>query len=168
MLCLALMRAGFGILSLSESYDSILMWSHYARSHEGFVIGFNADSDYFTDAIRVVYSSERAKRMSLVELTKTEVFCTKSKAWEYEREWRVVRLGSDATRQLKRGGKQLPIYLFKFPKAAVSRVIFGARSNQSVRRAILKAIKRGNYEAVSISEAVLGEEDFSVRIGPYP
>lgn len=132
------------------------------------MIGFNADSEYFVDAIRVVYSSERPKRMSLVELTKTEVFCTKSKEWEYEREWRVVRVGSDASRQLERGGKRLPIYLFKFLKAAVSRVIFGARSNQSVRRAILKSIKRGNYEAVSISEAVLGDEDFTVRIRPYP
>lgn len=167
-LTLALMRKGFGILSLSESCDSTLMWSHYARSHEGFVLGFDSDSEYFRDAIRVVYSSDRPKRMSLVELTKTELFCTKSKEWEYEREWRVVRLGSDASRQLRRGMKLLPIYLFKFPKAAVSRVIFGARSNQSIRRAILRAIKRCSYDAVSVSEAVLGEEDFTVRILPYP
>jgi hypothetical protein len=163
----ALMRSGFGVLSLSESCDNVLMWSHYARSHEGFVIGFNADSGYFADANPVVYSSERPKRTSMVELTKTEVFYTKSKEWKYEREWRVVRLGSDATRQLKRGKDRLPIYLFTFPKASVSRVILGARSNESVRRAILKAIKRDNYKGVSISEGVLGEEDFSVRIRPY-
>lgn len=32
----------FGIISLSAVWDNILMWSHYAKSHKGFCIGFDA------------------------------------------------------------------------------------------------------------------------------
>lgn len=32
----------FGVLSLTERNDSILMWSHYSDSHKGFCIGFNS------------------------------------------------------------------------------------------------------------------------------
>ncbi|WP_297480123.1 DUF2971 domain-containing protein [uncultured Photobacterium sp.] len=31
----------FGVLSLSRSRHNLLMWSHYAQSHTGFVIGFD-------------------------------------------------------------------------------------------------------------------------------
>ena len=30
-----------GVLSLSERFDSILMWSHYANHHKGFCLGFS-------------------------------------------------------------------------------------------------------------------------------
>jgi hypothetical protein len=38
-----------GILSLAEPPDSTLMWSHYAESHSGFVVGFDSNHSYFRD-----------------------------------------------------------------------------------------------------------------------
>lgn len=34
------MSKQIGVLCLSENHRNILMWSHYARNHEGFVVGF--------------------------------------------------------------------------------------------------------------------------------
>ena len=36
-----------GILTLAEKSDHILMWSHYATSQEGFVLGFDSTNKYF-------------------------------------------------------------------------------------------------------------------------
>src|SRR3990172_9979437 len=36
----------FVILSLSRIPDNVLMWSHYADSHRGFLIGFDSDHDF--------------------------------------------------------------------------------------------------------------------------
>lgn len=37
----------FGILSLTQSHDSLLMWAHYGHSHRGFVIEFDPESELF-------------------------------------------------------------------------------------------------------------------------
>ncbi|EPJ44297.1 MAG: hypothetical protein OFPII_35920 [Osedax symbiont Rs1] len=37
----------YGILSMTERIDNLLMWSHYADSHTGFVIGFDPSHDFF-------------------------------------------------------------------------------------------------------------------------
>ena len=33
----------YGVLSLTESSDNLLMWSHYASAHEGFVVEFDTE-----------------------------------------------------------------------------------------------------------------------------
>ncbi|EQM49643.1 hypothetical protein D051_4091 [Vibrio parahaemolyticus VPCR-2010] len=34
-----------GYLSLSKTNKNILMWSHYAQNHEGFVLGFDSEQN---------------------------------------------------------------------------------------------------------------------------
>lgn len=41
----------FGILSLTEAPDNLLMWAHYADSHRGVVIGFDESHAFFKDRI---------------------------------------------------------------------------------------------------------------------
>lgn len=38
-----------GALSLSDTFDNLLMWSHYANTHEGFVIEFDKSHPYFSN-----------------------------------------------------------------------------------------------------------------------
>lgn len=35
------------VLSLTKNGNKLLMWSHYADNHSGFVIGFDATSSFF-------------------------------------------------------------------------------------------------------------------------
>jgi len=47
-----------GVLSLSARPDSAVMWSHYADSHRGFVIGLDTNHDFFERDIRTFHVKE--------------------------------------------------------------------------------------------------------------
>lgn len=82
-----------GILCLSENPLHILMWSHYSANHTGVCIGFDTGEAPFHDAVKVAYSTDRPRvtlESSPDELLEN-VFLKKSKHWEYEEEWRIVR-----------------------------------------------------------------------------
>lgn len=89
-----------GALSLCEVPDSLLMWAHYGISHTGFVLEFDPSHPYFTTRRsegdefghlrRVVYRDTRPS-VNLIDLDGVEMFLVKSKEWEYEHEWRVLR-----------------------------------------------------------------------------
>ncbi len=128
-----------GVLCLSEVRDSILMWGHYTHNHRGFVVGFDSDHPFFCSRRssedefgflrRVDYSSRRPEVM----LTDTESpvwFSTKSEQWSYEKEWRVVRLLSEAQHRID--GSPFPICLFEFAPDAVLEIIVGLRSTPSL------------------------------------
>ena len=58
-------RQSVGMLSLTEKPDNLLMWAHYAQNHEGFIIGFDTDHEFFsksddgTGLWKVKYSMKR-------------------------------------------------------------------------------------------------------------
>lgn len=86
----------FGVVCLSETPTSMLMWSHYADKHTGYVLGIK--SCPFEQLIEhganrfapINYSAERPK-MTLGEWNEDVVF-SKSEHWAYEREWRLSAL----------------------------------------------------------------------------
>jgi hypothetical protein len=88
-----------GVLSLSESWDSILMWTHYAESHKGFCIGLNRkklqESDFFGICGPVNYSDDFPKIDPLGDDLLKEAIATshtKAKKWEYEKEVRFSQI----------------------------------------------------------------------------
>jgi hypothetical protein len=124
-----------GVLCLSEVRDSILMWGHYTDNHQGFVVGFDSDHPFFSRRRRdmdefgflrrVNYSSQRPQVM----LTDTESpvwFSTKSEHWSYEKEWRIVRVLSEAQHRIDEA--PFPICLFEFAPDVVLEIIVGMRS----------------------------------------
>ncbi|MCS0314009.1 DUF2971 domain-containing protein [Vibrio diabolicus] len=113
------------ICSLSEVNDSILMWSHYADNHAGFVMEYD-----FTETIdireklhKVIYDNNIYQATGLLEsylvfgISKPEIFLPpalyKSKAWEYEKEWRIVEIsnGDNTSPYNKKVPKVKSIYL---------------------------------------------------------
>lgn len=88
----------WGVLSLSERFDSILMWSHYAADHRGICIGFDADKDFYRLAAQVSYEEEmpicdflKREQEGGAESVLKSALLTKSKDWSYEKEWRVLK-----------------------------------------------------------------------------
>ncbi|WP_390520749.1 DUF2971 domain-containing protein [Vibrio fortis] len=89
-----------GIISLSETKDNLLMWSHYAKEHQGIVVEFEAhdpffSSDYVNSAFplmgkvsRVLYRKERIAELSSNDIS--EIFFHKSDEWMYEKEVRLL------------------------------------------------------------------------------
>ena len=122
---LAQMSAHLGTCALSTDPKSTLMWSHYADAHRGAVIGFNLDDEFFRSfkLFEVTYA-ERKPEIRIEELKSSgfrldnpvsldwvaltsdrpELIKTKSAAWAYESEVRLVkyfdRIGLDKAQRM--------------------------------------------------------------------
>ncbi|WP_082825396.1 DUF2971 domain-containing protein [Marinomonas sp. TW1] len=99
---------GHGVISLTESPDNLLMWSHYAEDHQGIVIELDIDQlDPFqlfnvahiatsSDAMfdKVNYRKKRPYDGSFLATSVQEIakyyYLTKSDEWMYEKEWRYI------------------------------------------------------------------------------
>ncbi|NWB16894.1 DUF2971 domain-containing protein [Pseudomonas sp. D6002] len=137
-----------GVLCLSERYDDLLMWAHYADCHKGFVIEFDSDSPFFNqrrgenDDLRQIKAVEYRKERPAINLSNTnmsELFLTKSEHWEYEKEWRMVVALSDANKVLKVGGED--VCLFEFPVAAIKSIFVGAKMQEDTISELLKNLE---------------------------
>lgn len=114
----ASMRNHVGVLSLSATYHSTLMWSHYSDSHTGFVIEYDFGSLEYGDLRRrmcypVFYSKKQRDitnhmlkkpgMSSFNNLFGQYIALIKGADWSYEEEWRIVTMfgSSMATRPLQ-------------------------------------------------------------------
>ena len=91
----------YPMLTLTRKRNNLLMWSHYADSHRGFVIGFDSDNPFFhrekprpmTPLDEVRYSNKRPVMPPFEEITPENahelVFLTKSEHWACEEELRM-------------------------------------------------------------------------------
>lgn len=162
-----------GILSLTEIDNDLLMWSHYADGHAGFVIGFDTEHPYFARTghpaddfrcpQRVEYRQDRP-RIRLVGGSIEEIFLVKSNTWKYESEWRAMRGVEEAAATILGNGG--PVYLFDVPTECIATVILGARmstNDADTIRGILSNRKR--FASVRIMQARPHESEFAVVIG---
>jgi len=90
-------KDGVRVVCLSEVYDSMLMWSHYACNHTGFCIEYVfEETDMFYKYLHpVVYTNERyiITKSDIMQENSEYMYsstCRKSDVWAYEKEWRIV------------------------------------------------------------------------------
>jgi hypothetical protein len=96
--------------------------------------------------------------VTLGDTESTEWFSTKPEQWSYEKEWRIVRVLSEAEERIERS--PFPICLFEFPREAVREIIARVRSSPTLvsdvralagtfpRAEILRACEDSDYELV--------------------
>lgn len=93
----AKLKRDVGVLCLAERNDNLLMWSHYADVHRGVCLGIAPDIDPLIamELMKVSYQDEYPE-LKYHERNDGEwpgvTLATKSRQWEYEAEWRVVRV----------------------------------------------------------------------------
>lgn len=141
--------ASLGVLCLTNEPKDLLMWAHYASSHTGLCLGFDASYAPFSEAKPVRYLSDRPSLPALdpeylYDKVAETVLLRKSPHWKYEQEWRAVkRPVSDDEKEFYRAGivdgtmthEDVANLLaneggpgqYQFEPAALRRVIFGAR-----------------------------------------
>ncbi|OJW45939.1 MAG: hypothetical protein BGO60_03340 [Thiobacillus sp. 65-1059] len=165
-----------GALCLSEVPDSLLMWSHYAASHTGFVLEFDARHSHFNEGKgpedefrhlrRVLYREARPSGM-LIDFDGVDFFLVKSSHWSYEREWRIFRPLSDADVVIP--GQPYGVHLFPFPANALRAVIFGARASEETKEAIRMSIRTNqSLRHVRLRNARPDDFHFLLRIVDAP
>ena len=142
-----------GILSLSRTYKSLLMWSHYAESHKGFVIGFDDKHPFFhekalkglTNGLNaVIYSSLRPKIETNDKSKYHEILCCKSIDWSYEEEVRLFRLLSEDFETETTDQNNHKVYLYEIPSEAIQEIYLGANISEKTKSEIHLAIKRNH------------------------
>ncbi|EKF9154346.1 DUF2971 domain-containing protein [Vibrio cholerae] len=87
-----------GIISFTEDKENLLMWSHYADQHKGFVIEFDIEHEFFSKTYsngidfvgsinRVLYKKKRLESLNEYLI---EPYFHKSDEWLYEKEHRLL------------------------------------------------------------------------------
>ncbi len=154
-------------MSLTETYDNLLMWAHYAQNHEGFVIGFDESHSFIKgpgDGIykltQIKYTTDRPN-LGISKLQHIDTYFTKSKEWAYEKEWRVFADINNADQVIN--SKPYPICLFKVPPDSITEVIFGCRIDSKTRDAIIGYISSNDsLKHITIKQAMINENHYKL------
>lgn len=140
---------------------NILMWSHYANSHSGFVIEFDSDFISGIEVGKVEYSDSRdfLTYEDIDEDNFHMVFYKKSEEWRYEQEYRAVLPLSEASEV--KGGK---FHLFNYNKKNIRSITFGCAMDEDKKQEIIDLIKSDDtFGLVQFNHALLNDDDFCLQ-----
>ncbi|TCR97796.1 DUF2971 domain-containing protein [Rhizobium sp. BK418] len=153
-------REEYGVLSLADSLENMLLWAHYANEHRGAVIeidvgqlvvaGADLEFQYLGQveycAKRVDFYGERLPVWSTLFF--------KSEAWAYEREWRLIRSLKDLRQKVE------DVYVIDIPATAIKTVTFGARAFGPTEEEAIKHIQSTH----ELAHVVVQKASFSSRL----
>lgn len=156
-----------GVLSLSATWSSALMWSHYADEHRGICVEYDTTDQEHPNLGPVSYRAPRAVKASDLARWKGSddaaakdrvlqtYFYAKSSEWKYEKEWRDVRDGN--------GVKELPF--------RITAIHFGLRCDHAVISSMVRLLNdqsqiklytiRPKEETFKLRRSRLGSEDIA-------
>jgi hypothetical protein len=143
---LAWLDGTVGVLSLTDRPDNLLMWAHYARRHEGFLVEFDSEHAFFHSPcgsnkefgrlMRVEYGERPSTVM--INATVGQLFFTKGCHWSYESEWRMVLPVDRVAKTLQSDGGTVNLYALN--PECVTGVVCGCRMNDSDAVAVREAL----------------------------
>ncbi len=126
-----------GIYSLSKNYTNDLLWAHYSDSHKGFCIEYDLDllcqyqlkNEFhcdvkYTNDIPIVKLEDMLKDND--KLLVKKLLATKSLAWKYEEEYRIMT-GA--------------VGLYRFYNRAVKSIYFGNRTPENTIKLIMSILR---------------------------
>ncbi|WP_345857494.1 DUF2971 domain-containing protein [Shewanella algae] len=168
----------YGVLSLTSNADvnpllsvcvpekkdprtNILMWSHYANSHRGFVIEFDAEFIPGLEIEKVEYSNYR-DYLTFEDIDDNSfhmVFYKKSEEWAYEQEYRAVLPLSKASKVIDE-----KFHLFAFNKKSIRSITFGCAMDEDKKQEIIDLIESDDeFGLVQFNHALLNDDDFCLQ-----
>lgn len=153
--------AKYRICSFSAVNNNPLLWSHYADSHQGFCLIFDADNELFGEARKVEYQDEYPA-YDFTEEDEYEVMknsgLVKFTDWSYEKEFRLVS-------QEPNFKYSLPVNnnIWSFPEGMLKGVIFGYKISDSDRNYIEKLCKSYSKD-LYLKKAMLHDDNFYLKI----
>ena len=152
----------YGIICFSNSYHSMLMWSHYADKHRGICLGFDICED---DCFDVIYSESMTNFQNNFNTPSTPftlkdlqgILSLKYREWAYEEECRIY---SPFDSSISHSG-------FNFEqfgeRLQLREVIFGVQNNTEPAT-LIRFIEQYYEGNIKISKAALDSNKFRVNI----
>jgi len=148
---------GVGVLSLSATERSILLWSHYAAGHTGLCLKFVATNQtpFFGRALPINYVSTYPE-ISVTNPPNEQIgafLLTKAEDWKYEEEYRIIDHHQGAGEKI-------------FPQELLVGIIFGARMSPDDKKNVTGWVSQLSHQ-VELLEASVASGLFSLEIRPY-
>jgi hypothetical protein len=146
-------RANLAIPCLSAEKSHHLMWSHYAKGHQGLVIEFETDLMSFakdgTSVTDTLFKVEYSEKKPLFKFDKFTLdgFQVKGMPWAYEREWRAIYLNHQFDTRVA-GGREMR--LRKFKPSCIKAVYLGCCMPGSHQVEAKRLLSRDYYEGVEL------------------
>lgn len=135
------MRKDIFVFCFSETWNSLLMWAHYANNYNGYCVEYDMTKvrEHITyNLFPVLYEKDYIDiTENLINYNQnTGLICNLSKAedWYYEKEWRIIEYS------------YRPIYWRKALKA----IYLGDNCNKKIRKEILRWGKENGKEIYSV------------------
>ena len=158
----------FVVCCFSDNPKNLLMWSHYAQSHEGIVIAHEISGGFFPNGTfaPVRYSADRVMVEPLFfastapyDKSILRTMLTKSVDWKYEREHRIVLPITDCISEQRPTGTY---YYVNLPLQSTTEVIVGARSIDNTTTNVINACIQ--YPNLILEKASLSKKQFALEI----
>ena len=155
----------FRILCLSRNYNDILMWSHYAEGHRGFVLQFDTKAllENFKQPPQEVFYPPNKSFPSIKDFNEKNCvhmfLITKSSQWEYEEEWRIL-MHIEGKDKPEEKGKP-----YKFKNGLITGIVRGCEMKDSKKEEISEWIREYQPQ-VKIYDGIKDENFYNIKTYP--
>ncbi len=93
---------------------------------------------------------------------------TKSKDWQYEREWRIANHLAEADR-LENHPKLGKLHFFNLPPDCIKGIIFGCQMTIEDREYLANlTVSDARYNSIRLSHAVMSESTYNLDLKSWP
>jgi len=156
------------VLCLAERHSNLLMWAHYANSHEGAAIEFQCQGNFLGRVEKIIYQKDLPTKNFMPKLVDyaigftnsepggTQHLITKSCHWKYEQEYRLTRLAGDKSKNEE---------YHEFPAKDLVRIYLGCKVSEQNEEEILSLIK-GDFKQVKVEKASTNQKEFKLDFNP--
>lgn len=143
------------ICSFTGSKNNLLFWAHYADSHRGFCVEYDATVMPIRYAFKVNYSEEYPEALYPPPADKRmlEPLLTKSCEWKYEEEFRLI-LNPSAKVQPANDGQSMTL-----SGREIKNIYFGALAQEPEKKELINLLQQGPFSP-SIWQAELSESEY--------
>jgi len=153
------LKNDIGVASFASHPDNLLMWSHYAGSHNGICIELSATDESHVDFISRAQPVQYRHEYPIVNFYMTNKVekalahvLTKSEHWSYEHEWRII-VDSNAEDRF-----------ISLPDGLISEVFLGTRITDNNRRLILETVSSAAIAGkLRVSQAIVTSDAYELR-----
>jgi hypothetical protein len=162
----------FGVLCLTATPDSLLMWAHYANNHNGFAIQFDETHEFFApsyhegqslELTKVEYSAQRPV-LSYSTTSTPSLYYRKSPEWSYENEWRLIKPLSGASKELPH--PEFPRFLFDLPPSAIKGIVVGLSVPYATRLELFELLAQPHLKHATVYQTALSKNEYKLDIHP--
>lgn len=168
--------ASSALVCFSRRNDGILLWSHYADAHKGFVVGFDVPlllRSFGRDdgvLVEVLYRKARPKISLYANVEEPNIVRrivgTKSPEWKYEEEYRLI-IPREKFKDIEGEKEGDPLFWsIKGNEQVVRSVIIGSRCDPKWKDELAAVLVEPAYQHVETFEAIPDKMSFLIHIKP--